>query len=135
MYILLYSFSNHLHNQISLETANERKEEGNQFFRAGKWNDALVAYQAALNCVPKRSQAKGKEKSTTDVEGEHVSEPAKEEVVTDISSPAVTDTEKNNSKLRAILNSNIGACYVKLVCTPCVVPFYTPVPLTLSVCR
>ncbi|KIM48022.1 hypothetical protein M413DRAFT_439716 [Hebeloma cylindrosporum] len=105
-----------------LDIANERKQEGNDCFRAGKWNEALTAYRSALNSLPKRptkprpdvseqDEIPGEDPSTkkgSDDEGE------KEEAVVDVSSPAVTESEKESVRLRSVLNANIGACFVKL---------------------
>jgi len=111
-----------------LEIANERKSEGNECFRAKKWNEALVAYQSGLNCLPKRPSkleknsssasnlptsdetAKGTDPSTSNTSVE-VDEPAIE-----IVSPASTEdgSDKECARLRAALNANIGACHVKL---------------------
>ncbi|KAF9569754.1 TPR-like protein [Agrocybe pediades] len=106
--------------QINLDIANERKAQGNELFRAGKWNEALVAYQAALNCVPKRPQPKGKERSPDDNPSidrteEAASVTQQEEVAPiDVSSPGVSEDEKKLTNLRAVLSANIGACHVKL---------------------
>ncbi|PPQ72720.1 hypothetical protein CVT26_003015 [Gymnopilus dilepis] len=113
-----------------LETATERKQHGNDCFRSGNWNEALVAYQSALNCLPKRVEkqktragdgrssdeglrddedggesGKGKGKAAEETPGEDV---------TEISSPSVSEADKQVATLRAVLNANIGACYVKL---------------------
>ena len=42
-------------------------------------------------------------------------EKAKEDEIVDVSSPAVSEAEQEQTKLRAVLNANIGACFVKLV--------------------
>ncbi|KDR85183.1 hypothetical protein GALMADRAFT_233854 [Galerina marginata CBS 339.88] len=105
-------------NHLDLEGANERKAEGNVCFRAGKWNEALVAYRSALNCLPKRPVKAASPNNPRDDDGEvdeGVTEPsAKKEVVEDISSPAVGEADNEVTSLRAVLNSNIGACFVKL---------------------
>ena len=38
------------------------------------------------------------------------------EEVVEVATPAVSDAEKDIKQLRAALNANIGACYVKQVC-------------------
>jgi len=111
-------------HQNYLDIANERKQDGNDCFRAGKWNEALTAYRSALNSLPKRptksrpdtseldetlgedSSTKHERKDSDDDEGEPV---------VDVSSPAVTESEKESVRLRSVLNANIGACFVKLV--------------------
>ncbi|KAF8973751.1 hypothetical protein BDZ97DRAFT_1912219 [Flammula alnicola] len=110
-----------------LEVANERKAEGNECFRAGKWNEALVAYRSALNCLPKRPtkpqdtpkpptrEEDGDEDDTAPAADMKPTESAeKEEKVVDVSSPGVAEADKEVSQLRAVLNANIGACFVKL---------------------
>ncbi|KAH9486748.1 Tetratricopeptide repeat protein 1 [Psilocybe cubensis] len=103
-----------------LEVANERKQEGNDHFRAGKWNEALVAYRSALNCLPKRPASPRAEKSQLgeDDEGGEPEPtpdlPKAEEDVIDLSSPAVSEVDKEAARLRAVLNANMGACFVKL---------------------
>ncbi|CAA7266620.1 unnamed protein product [Cyclocybe aegerita] len=105
---------------VDLETAKERKLEGNDHFRAGKWNDALVAYRAALNCLPKRPpkpQEEGQRKGLhDDLDEESPPRPKedKDAEVADVSSPAVSEADKEHAQLRAVLNANIGACFVKL---------------------
>lgn len=111
--------------QNSLEIANERKQEGNDQFRAGKWNEAIVAYRSALNCLPRRLVKDGDTPSPTADEGDDdevtenpKAQKAKEpevEGVDEVSSPAVSEAEKEYARLRAILSANIGACFVKLV--------------------
>ena len=112
--------------QNYLDIANERKQEGNDCFRAGKWNEALVAYRSALNSLPKRptksrpdtselDETLGQDPSTKpEPKGSSDDEGEKEPVV-DVSSPAVTESEKESVRLRSVLNANIGACFVKLV--------------------
>ncbi|KAF8807585.1 hypothetical protein BYT27DRAFT_7165446 [Phlegmacium glaucopus] len=111
-----------------LEIANERKSEGNECFRAKKWNEALVAYQSGLNCLPKRSSksetgstaASSPPPSSEAAEGTNLStsNPPKdvEESTIEIVSPASTEngSDKECARLRAVLNANIGASHVKL---------------------
>ncbi|KAF8167914.1 hypothetical protein B0H34DRAFT_37492 [Crassisporium funariophilum] len=110
-----------------MEVANERKSEGNECFRAGKWNEALVAYRSGLNCLPKRlpkpetgvpdaKDAKLREETvpTADVASLASEKPVEPEPVIDIASPAVSEEDKECGRLRSVLNANIGACHVKL---------------------
>ncbi|KAF5312125.1 hypothetical protein D9619_003040 [Psilocybe cf. subviscida] len=113
----------------SLEVCKERKQEGTDFFRKGEWNEALVAYRAALNCLPRRPEAKQDAKATetseVDDDADESSidstatkskqkEREKEVEVVDVSSPAVSEADQELIKLRAVLNANIGACFLKL---------------------
>ncbi|PPQ89610.1 hypothetical protein CVT25_012355 [Psilocybe cyanescens] len=103
-----------------LEIASDRKQDGNNHFRAGKWDEALVAYRSALNCLPKRSLSANEvnplpsEEDGEAGEKQNSDAPKAEEDVVDISSPAVSETDKEAARLRAVLNANIGACFVKL---------------------
>jgi hypothetical protein len=111
--------------QNYLDIANERKQEGNDCFRAGKWNEALVAYRSALNSLPKRPTKSRPDTSELDeTPGEDPStkperkgsdDEREQEPVVDVSSPAVTESEKESVRLRSVLNANVGACFVKLV--------------------
>lgn len=100
-------------------------------FRAGKWEEAITSYEAALNALPRRREdnsksneathdtdddeedslnpptpsSKGKGKQKEDEEAEH------EEAI----SPEVKALNERCAQLRAVLNANIGACYVKMV--------------------
>jgi len=118
----------HNGHQNYLEIANERKQEGNDYFRHGNWNEALVAYRSALNSLPKRPtkpslDAKSpNELDETLEEGDGASTQPEQRAtekeipaVVDISSPAVAESEKESVRLRSVLNANIGACFVKLV--------------------
>ncbi|CAL1695387.1 unnamed protein product [Somion occarium] len=78
--------------QRCLQQADELKAEGNDHFRAKSWDEALAQYRSALGHLPKR---KGKQRETDEVE-----EPE----------PLASEC----AKARAVLNANIGACYVKL---------------------
>ena len=111
-------------HQNYLDIANERKQEGNDCFRAGKWNEALTAYRSALNSLPKRPTKSRPDTSELDEtlgEGPSTKRERKDsdddegEPVVDVSSPAVTESEKESMRLRSVLNANIGACFVKLV--------------------
>lgn len=62
-----------------------------------------------MNPLPSEEDGEAGEKQNSDA-------PKAEEDVVDISSPAVSETDKEAARLRAVLNANIGACFVKLVC-------------------
>ena len=103
-----------------LEDAEELKQEGNDYFRTGKWNEALASYRSALGRLPKRKAIeppanKGKQRETLDdVEKEDNSDDAKPEPEAEsLTEPTALDIQC--AKARATLNANIGACYVKLV--------------------
>jgi len=110
-----------------LEIANERKYEGNECFRAKKWNEALVAYQSGLNCLPKRPSKSGTDATAASnplpsdetAEGTDPSLNSSkdvEEPAIEIVSPASAEngSDKECARLRAVLNANIAACHVKL---------------------
>lgn len=124
--------------QKLLEEANELKQEGNDHFRLQSWNDALAVYRSALGRLPKRKpkmsppnkdedesgKGKGKERDTGDSdqedEEEAEAESSKSQDVALESEPELTELGRECAKARAVLNSNIGACYVKLVSLPVV---------------
>ncbi|KAH8102476.1 TPR-like protein [Cristinia sonorae] len=114
--------------QRLLDEANDLKLQGNEHFRKQSWDEALGVYRSALGKLPKRKvraqtieekvrsrepeDTKGKGRDT----GEEVDEvdqssspepPAEPE-------PEPTELERECAKARAVLNSNIGACFVKL---------------------
>lgn len=96
--------------------ADELKLEGNESFRASRWSEALVSYRTALSRLPMRKKQSVSPDSLQDDgsdEGARSSSsevPAQEEVNTP------TELEAECCKARAVLNANIGACLVKLVC-------------------
>lgn len=119
-----------------------RKEEGTDHFRGGRWTEALVAYRAGLGCLPPRAlppppavprrdddpdddfprdtdtdteAGRGKGKAE-DAKGKgKAKETGADDVPIALSSPAVSEADKEVARLRAVLNANIGACLVKLV--------------------
>ncbi|TFK40974.1 hypothetical protein BDQ12DRAFT_733323 [Crucibulum laeve] len=108
-----------------LREANERKAEGNQYFREEKWNEALVVYRSALGFLPPASEGDAEKQSTEDAEdtdgpeltGEQKSIPTTSEPQEDRTRLDVnieSDKEKECVKARAILNANIAACHIKL---------------------
>lgn len=114
--------------QTCLSEADVLKAQGNDLFRSRQWNEALVAYQSGLGQLPKRKERKpsGNVEDVggfVDREEEKEEESAVDKGVATISEPPSpvqpsTPTEKDVfcAKARAVLNANIGACYVKLVC-------------------
>jgi hypothetical protein len=121
--------------QISLDAANERKRQGNDLFRVGKWEEAMTTYRSALECLPKRMiSAPGQRSADSDTlsdsgevgdESQGLGESSgskstgttneKEEEVIEVVTPAVEQSEREMKTLRAVLNANIAACYQKLV--------------------
>ncbi|GLB36342.1 putative tetratricopeptide repeat protein [Lyophyllum shimeji] len=106
----------------SLRAAEELKAEGNDYFRARQWDQALVAYRSGLGHLPKRSKgadvphADGDDSSEEAViEPETKEHPPSKEGVAGIDGNRPSQEEQAEcAKLRAVLNANIGACYVKL---------------------
>lgn len=112
--------------QKSLDEAEELKQEGNDHFRAKRWNEALVAYQTAIGRLPKRrvprrtanaDDRKGKGRDTE----ESADEGEKLELDQDLEGHGSTDSatderplSKECAKARSVLYSNVGACFVKL---------------------
>ncbi|KAJ6509252.1 TPR-like protein [Mycena vitilis] len=97
-----------------LRAAEELKNEGNDHFRARNWDEALVAYRAGLGRVPKRRKLEIKpaaddadDDAPTSPTDNQDSAPKEEEV-------PLTPEELECAKARAVLNANIGACFVKL---------------------
>ncbi|KAK0505879.1 hypothetical protein EDD18DRAFT_1372669 [Armillaria luteobubalina] len=104
-----------------LRYAEELKLEGNDHFRRRRWNEALVAYQSGLGHLPKRRRKKisgspedhlSRLDEDEDEDGE-TSDPV-EPVATPNNNEVETETDKECAKVRAILNANIGACFVKM---------------------
>lgn len=95
-----------------MKEADNIKARGSEYFRLGKWNEALQDYQKALSLVPRRpsetpsrnNKGKGRETDTTEENKE-------------VSKTSLSELEQECAKARAVLNGNIGACYVKLVRT------------------
>ncbi|KAF9267915.1 TPR-like protein [Marasmius fiardii PR-910] len=114
----------------SVEYADQMKNEGNELFRASKWEEALAAYRVGLGSLPNRKvqSSKPREETSLDDEpdflkeesgseggqfergGKKNEEPRKSEEVEDVDS-AESDPY---AKSRAVLNANIAACFVKL---------------------
>ena len=113
--------------QECLDRAEELKLEGNEHFRARRWDEAICSYRTALGQLPNREKKKdnGKGKGRDGVDDnddedddswpsrKDVDEPTETETVPE--SPP-TEQDLALAKTRAVLNANIAACYVKLVC-------------------
>ncbi|KAF8078421.1 hypothetical protein FPV67DRAFT_1557757 [Lyophyllum atratum] len=110
----------------SLRIAEELKSEGNDYFRVSQWNEALIAYQSGLGQLPKRiTRAEAvhldgevsPEEATVE-EGTKVNDVVKDEHAAQTAQSdhqAFSGVELDEcAKLRAALNANIGACFVKL---------------------
>ncbi|KAI0778528.1 TPR-like protein [Trametes elegans] len=106
-----------------LNDAEDLKREGNDHFRAKQWDEALAAYRSALGHLPRRREpdsAKGKGRALhTADESEDVG-PEEEQTVQssseieEVHDERATVLEVDCAKARAVLNANIGACYIKL---------------------
>ncbi|CCL98973.1 uncharacterized protein FIBRA_00981 [Fibroporia radiculosa] len=115
------------HLRDSIVDANASKIEGNDHFRAQRWDEALVAYRFALGRLPKRNPRtqkgsgvgdKGKEREDPlddddgfDTPGKPA-DPPKEDEFVEPQPPSGLELEC--AKARSVINANIGACYVKL---------------------
>lgn len=94
-----------------LDKANELKLEGNDLFKASKWNEALVSYRTALSHLPPRNRSVNSELDQPDVDSPGPASDPSVAAVSDVSN--ALDTEC--AKARAVLHANIGACLSKLV--------------------
>jgi len=99
----------------NLEEAERLKQEGNDHFRIKAWEEALAQYRSALGHLPERRRELPREP----VEPPEVSDP--EVVETSASEPLPATPSKPRDeespqivKARAVLNANVGACYVQL---------------------
>ncbi|KZT75186.1 TPR-like protein [Daedalea quercina L-15889] len=117
--------------QKCLRDAEELKQEGNEHFRAKRWNEALAAYRSGLGRLPKRrlletEKGKGKEREADDTDDEEdegagredggamgSKEKGKEKAEESVQTPSL-EAELECARARAIMNANAGACYVKL---------------------
>lgn len=103
-----------------LRYAEELKGEGNDHFRARRWEDALAAYRSALGRLPKHKPIP---KSERNVDIDELSPDPNSSGQSSNESPVrnevdetpLTEEEMQVAKTRSVLNANIGACYVKLV--------------------
>ncbi|KAH9937130.1 uncharacterized protein B0H18DRAFT_1091417 [Fomitopsis serialis] len=117
--------------QRCLRDADELKQEGNGHFRARRWNEALAAYRSGLGRLPKRrllETEKGKEREMADADDDDLDEVAESEdseakgkgkekaevVEEELAQTPSVESELECARARAVMNANIGACYVKL---------------------
>jgi hypothetical protein len=113
--------------QARLGEADELKQEGNDLFRRGKWDEALQTYRNGLALLPKRRNPPSSPPPgsphpppATDDKGE--TPPAEGDAnrtPTDVqnqheSTSADSPLERECAKARSVLNANIAACHVKL---------------------
>ncbi|KAG1866252.1 hypothetical protein C8R48DRAFT_772353 [Suillus tomentosus] len=104
----------------NITEADELKQEGNESFRASRWNEALVSYRTALSRLPKRKPQPPSPDNSQDDTSDHGGArsassgevPTREEGPEPASIPS--ELEAECAKARAVLNANIGACLVKL---------------------
>lgn len=110
--------------QRCLSDAERLKSEGNEHFRLKEWEEALSKYKSALGHLPKRkekqptpeaSKGKGRNADPDDEQDPVPVEPAVNRVRFESAGEPFSATEDKCAKARAILNANIGACYVKIV--------------------
>lgn len=99
-----------------LQEAERLKQEGNHHFRSKAWEEALAQYKSALGHLPGRIREPPREP----VEPREPSDPEAAEVPTPETLPATPPQPRNEEspeivKARAVLNANVGACYVQLV--------------------
>lgn len=96
------------------------KQEGNESFRASQWSEALVSYRTALSRLPTRMKQSVAPDSLQDDSSDEGARSKLSKVSTQKEdseqADAPTELEGECAKVRAVLNANIGACLVKLVC-------------------
>ncbi|CDO76628.1 hypothetical protein BN946_scf184868.g42 [Trametes cinnabarina] len=110
-----------------LSDADALKQEGNEHFRSKQWDQALASYRAALGRLPKRHvsprlEDKGKARADEDVENDEASSEAAAASASDApptdeaqrSAMTLSEVQLECAKARAVLNANIGACFMKL---------------------
>ncbi|CAK5264996.1 unnamed protein product [Mycena citricolor] len=95
----------------ALQQADEFKTQGNDHFRAKAWSSALSCYQSGLEALPRRPEKPEKADAHADVDDDENDPPTTQEP-TQPEPP--TPEELEYAKARSVLNSNIGACYLKL---------------------
>ena len=105
-------YSYRITTDISQE-AERLKQEGNDHFRSKAWEEALAHYKSALGYLPRRKREPTREPA----EPPEPSDPGVE--MTPETLPATPAQPGNESpeiiKARAVLNANVGACYMQLV--------------------
>ncbi|KAI0036681.1 hypothetical protein K488DRAFT_40620, partial [Vararia minispora EC-137] len=153
--------------QRCLRDAEERKQEGTEHFRASRWGESMAMYRSALSLLPKRrveeskrGKGKGKARASSPDSGEdedeaaegapeedhrsHRSSSEEDDLGTPVKEP-ISLLEQDCAKMRAVLNANIGACYLKLgehaeavqACSDAIVddPAYTKAILRRAQCN
>ncbi|KAG6911815.1 hypothetical protein DXG01_000062 [Tephrocybe rancida] len=99
----------------SLDAADELKNQGNDYFRSSQWDEALVAYQSALGHLPTRPDNAPPQTDDPEAVVEGSEDRAAEEQIASATSAQASHAKPDSiAKRRAVLNANIGACYVKL---------------------
>ncbi|KAG9314533.1 TPR-like protein [Chiua virens] len=92
-----------------LDKANELKLEGNELFKASKWNEALVSYRTALGYLPPRKPSAEPELVQANSDSP---EPSQQPPAGDLAVDAVTDPsdllDSQCAKARAVLHANIA---------------------------
>nr|VWO94221.1 Zn(2)-C6 fungal-type domain-containing protein [Ganoderma boninense] len=106
----------------SLASAEELKQEGNDHFRAKRWDEAIALYRSALGHLPKRPQLPTSPVDTRShdedsrvlrsEDGSNSNSP--QEAAIQGQQPPPSELEVDCAKARAVLYANISACYVKL---------------------
>jgi len=99
-----------------LQEAERLKQEGNNHFRSKAWEEALAQYKSALGHLPRRER----EPPPEPVELPEPSDPEEVRRSTSETLPATPFQPRDEEspeiiKARAVLNANVGACYVQLV--------------------
>ena len=111
--------------QAQLGEAEELKQEGNDLFRRGKWDEALQRYRNGLAQLPKRRvpppppprPATEEEGDTLPAEGDANLAPtdAESQHESTLHSDVDAPLKGECANARSVLNANIAACHVKLV--------------------
>lgn len=105
--------------------AEELKQEGNDHFRAKRWDEAIAVYRSALGHLPRRpQQANARTDGDLDDDDAGTSQLGIKsgsqglvlEALQAQHSPASElELEAECARARATLNANVSACYAKLV--------------------
>jgi len=119
--------------QSALADSALLKAEGNAYFTQKNWQNAIVAYQQALDALPPPPPVdrKGKSRATEESPDDGESGEEQETVSTNkensrtenefgkedsVSSQPLTPLQKECSAARVVLLSNMAQCHIKLVC-------------------
>jgi len=99
----------------SLRHAEELKGEGNDHYRARRWEDALAVYRTGLGRLPKRKPKPRPSQNSPEHEVSVGDEPSDSENTKEQEEQEpLTEEQVQIAKVRAVLNANIAACYIKL---------------------